>query len=297
MKKERGHYCHVCGRRRANEKFSGKDHARHICKDCAKEQRATARAKHKAFMASLSLPAAKLLQEFKSRQNPAQAAHLMRFFKTGPGQYGEGDRFLGLKVPITRALSKPYRGRLSLADYAIFLASEWHEVRLGALLLMGDQADALSKTGDAGRLHKLAAFYDQHLERANNWDLVDLSVCEILGPYWATAKPSNREIRDFLMTWADSGNLWRERAAMVATHSMQRMGSLDETFWLVERFISHSHDLMHKACGWMLREAGKRDVEALRAFLAKFHQQLPRTALRYAIEHMDSDERKKWMAK
>ena len=246
---------------------------------------------------SPSVLAIELMNEFESRSNPDQAANLLRFFKTGPGQYGEGDRFLGLKVPLTRALIKPYMGRFRLSDYATLLSSEWHEIRLGALLLMGDQAEALAKEKDVIGLEKLVKLYDAHLERVNNWDLVDLSVCEIMGPYWIVSKYSIKAIRQFLRHWADSGNLWRERAAMISTHSLQRMGRLDETFWLAERFINHPHDLMHKASGWMLREAGKRDREALRSFLATFHQRLPRTALRYAIEHMDKDERKKWMAR
>jgi 3-methyladenine DNA glycosylase AlkD len=244
----------------------------------------------------MSPSACALLQEFMTRRNPEQAAHLARFFKTGPGQYGEGDCFLGLKVPITRSLIKPYQGRLSLDDFVALLASEWHEVRLGTLLLMAERAQALAKARDVGALRQLMAMYDRHLERANNWDLVDLSVRDILGSYWQAAQPSDEEIRHLLLAWADSGNLWRERAAMIATHARQRMGSFDETFWLAERFIAHPHDLMHKAVGWMLREAGKRDIGALRAFLVQFHRHLPRTALRYAIEHMGADERKKWMA-
>ena len=238
-----------------------------------------------------------LLHEFTARRNPDQAAHLARFFKTGPGQYGEGDCFLGLKVPITRSLIKPYRGSLSLDDFVFLLASEWHEVRLGALLLMAERAQALAKARDVGALRQLADLYDRHLERANNWDLVDLSVRDIVESYWRAAQLPVAEIRRLLLAWAASGNLWRERAAMIATHARQRMGSLDETFWLAEYFIDHPHDLMHKAVGWMLREAGKRDPGALRAFLAQWHRRLPRTALRYAIEHMGADERKKWMAK
>jgi 3-methyladenine DNA glycosylase AlkD len=297
VKKEHGHVCKICGRCRANEKFSGKGHAQHVCKDCAKEQRTPARAKRKASVAGLSLPAAEMLQAFKERQNPPQAAHLARFFKTCPGQYGEGDRFLGLKVPITRELIKPYGGKLSLIDYAALLRSEWHEVRLGTLLLMCDHAKRLAKAADTGRMKTLMVVYDQNLERANNWDLVDLSVRDMVESYWKTMKSSNEEIRGILLSWADSGSLWRERSAMVATYARQRMGSLDETFWLAERFINHPHDLMHKASGWMLREAGKRDVEALRVFLSKFHRQLPRTALRYAIERLDADERARWMGK
>lgn len=242
-------------------------------------------------------PAAALLRELLSRSDPAQAAHLRRFFKTGPGQYGEGDRFIGLKVPVTRSLIKPYRAAFDREDFVVLLDSEWHEARLAALLLLGDRAARLAREGDAAGLDAVAALYDEKLDRANNWDLIDLSVNEIMGPFWTARKTPAREIMRQMETWADSGVLWRERAAMVSTLSRQRAGSLEETFRLAERFIPHRHDLMHKACGWMLREAGKRDLEALRSFLAVFHQKLPRTALRYAIERMDAAERKKWMAR
>lgn len=241
--------------------------------------------------------AVELLENFLAHADKAQAAILSSFFKTGPGQYGEGDRFLGIKVPITRTLIKPYRNRLTLKDHAFLLDSEWHEVRLGALLLLVDQAQRFAKCGDAEGLEVIVRFYDEKLDRANNWDLIDLSAYEIMGAYWSTGGRSAKEVRKLLQRWADSGALWRERAAMVATLARQRAGSLDETFWLAERFIDHPHDLMHKASGWMLREAGKRNIGALRAFLAKFYKRLPRTALRYAIEHMDKDERKKWMAR
>ncbi len=245
-----------------------------------------------------SRPAAeKLIGSFIAQANPHKAQHLMRFFKTGPGEYGHGDRFLGLVVPATRALIRPYRGRLALPDYDALLQSPWHEIRLGALLLLADQAKRLCRQGDLPGLRELAAFYDRRLERANNWDLVDMSVRDIMAAYWTCANATAAERRLLLATWADSGNLWRERAAMVATHAAQRLGSLAETFWLAERFIGHPHDLMHKASGWMLREAGKQDRAALRGFLAVFHQRLPRTALRYAIEHLDADERRKWMAR
>ena len=238
-----------------------------------------------------------LAAQFMSRKDPAQAEHLMRFFRTGLGQYGEGDRFLGIKVPATRAIISGFRRKLSLDDYDALLASEWHEVRLGALLLMGDYARALGKQGRISDLRELVQFYDSRLDRANNWDLVDMSVRDIMGAYWAHVQTGTRERRRLLKTWAGSGKLWRERSAMIATYALQRLGSLDETFWLAEFFIDHPHDLMHKACGWMLREAGKIDLEALRGFLAVFHRRLPRTALRYAIERMDADERGRWMAK
>lgn len=229
-------------------------------------------------------------------RDDAQAAHLMRFFKTGPGQYGEGDQFLGIKVPVTRSVIKPHRTTATPADCNTLLDSEWHEVRLAGLLLMTGIAHSLAKRHDRRSLQELVDLYDRRLDRVNNWDLVDLSVRDIMGAYWKCTGADAEERRAFLGHWATSGHLWSERSAMVSTYSLQRMGSLDETFWLAEHFIEHRHDLIHKAVGWMLREAGKIDREALRRFLATFHKRLPRTALRYAIEHMAPEERQKWMA-
>lgn len=238
-----------------------------------------------------------LIEEFTRHGDTGQAAHLMKFFKTGPGQYGEGDRFLGIKVPVSRSLIKPYRGKFGYTEYAALLASEWHEIRFAALLLMVDQANRHARQKDTAALRELVEFYDRHLHRANNWDLIDISAKDIMHAYWSRTKPDKAEIRVFLERWAGSDNLWRQRAAVLATFALLHLGSLDETFWLAEYFINHPHDLMHKACGWMLREAGKRDREALRGFLQKFHTRLPRTALRYAIEHFNQEERKKWLGK
>lgn len=245
----------------------------------------------------LSTAAREMVREFESRRDPLQAAQLMRFFKTDPGQYGEGDQFLGIKVPVTRQIAKSYQKRLSFADYDRLLDSKWHEIRLAALLMMGSDAERLAKADDTEELEELFQLYDRRLEQANNWDLIDLSVYRIMGAYWQAQRTPPRRVREQLSVWAESGHLWRERAAVIATMARLRAGSLKETFWLSERFIDHPHDLMHKATGWMLREAGKRDVEALRRFLKRFHRRLPRTALRYAIEHMDANERSKWMGK
>lgn len=242
-------------------------------------------------------PADALTREFLALRDDKQAVHLTRFFKTGPGQYGEGDRFLGIKVPVTRIRIKPYRGVATLEDCDVLLDSKWHEIRLASLLLIVDMAKRLAKQGDRNSLQELVELYDRKLERANNWDLIDMSARDIMGAYWQCNETKPRERRRFLKTWADSGNLWRERAAMVSTWATQRLGSLDETFWLAEYFINHKHDLMHKAVGWMLREAGKINRDALCDFLAKSHQRLPRTALRYAIEHLDPEERRQWMRK
>lgn len=245
----------------------------------------------------MTVHASELTELFLSAANPETARHLMRFFKTGEGQYGYGDQFLGLPVPATRALIKPFMGKLSLEEYNGLLDSPWHEIRLAALLLMVDSAGKMRKRRDLPGLTELVTLYDHRLERANNWDLIDVSVYNIMGAYWLCADTTTDERRQFLQRWADSGNLWRERAAMVSTLAMIRRDTLDDTFWLAEHFINHPHDLMHKASGWMLREAGKKNLDALRGFLEAFHMRLPRTALRYAIERMEPAERKKWMEK
>ncbi|MDR1947239.1 MAG: DNA alkylation repair protein [Desulfovibrio sp.] len=234
---------------------------------------------------------------FMDHGDTEKTRHLMRFFKTGIGQYGYGDQFLGLAVPVARSLIAPFKGKLDLSDFDRLLNSSWHEIRLAALLLMTDSAKQMLKRNDAVGLRELVAFYDKRLESANNWDLIDLSVYNIMGAYWQCANIEPAERKRFLRIWADSGNLWRERAAIVSTNALIRQGHLEETFWLAEYFINHSHDLMHKATGWMLREAGKKDIKALRDFLTVFHRRLPRTALRYAIERMEPAERKKWMDK
>lgn len=240
---------------------------------------------------------AAITEEFLSRRDPEQARHLLRFFKTGPGQYGEGDQFLGIRVPATRALVKVWRERASLSDCEALLDSPWHEIRLAALLILVHRAQTLGKGTDVVPLRQCVELYDRRLERANNWDLIDLSAWEIMGAYWKCDNTAVEQRKEFLGKWADSDNLWRNRAAMVSTYSTLRMGSFVETFWLAERFIGHPHDLMHKAVGWMLREAGKIDRDMLRGFLEEFNTRLPRTALRYAIEHMDRDERRRWMAR
>lgn len=188
----------------------------------------------------------KLTEEFTRHGDPKQAAHLMKFFKTGPGQYGEGDRFLGIKVPVTRSLIKPYRGKFDYTDYAALLASEWHEIRFAALLLMVDQANRHAGQKDPAALRELVEFYDRHLHQANNWDLIDLSAKDIMHAYWSLTQPDKAEIRAFLERWAGSDNLWRQRASVLATFALLHLGSLDETFWLAEYFINHPHDLCTK---------------------------------------------------
>ena len=240
---------------------------------------------------------AELTAIFLGAANSAKAQHLMRFFKTGVGQYGYGDQFLGLPVPLTRALVKPFAEKLSLPECSRLLDSPWHEIRLAALLIMVASAKRMLKQRNLAGLTELVTLYDQRLERANNWDLIDVSAYNIMGAFWICADTETDERRSFLKKWADSNNLWRERASIVSTLAMIRIDILEDTFWLSEYFIKHPHDLMHKACGWMLREAGKKNLDALRGFLEVFYKRLPRTALRYATERMEPAERKAWMEK
>lgn len=237
-----------------------------------------------------------LLAQLKEAGDDARAAHCLRFFRTGPGEYGEGDRFLGVTAPAARAVTKKFRGLVDLPGLDRLLAEPWNEARGAALALLTHEAAQAAKRGDAARLDELEAFYDARLDRVNNWNLVDCSVIDLMAAVWSGRGDDAKKIRARLDAWADSGHLWRERASMVATLALIRRGRLAETFRLAARFRAHPHDLMHKAAGWMLREAGKRDISALREFLARWTAALPRTTLRYAIERMEEEERKRWMA-
>lgn len=210
---------------------------------------------------------------------------LPRFFKTGPGEYGEGDMFLGVTVPLTRSVARAHR-QAGSAVLDKLLGSPWHEARLCALLIMVSQ----THKADDARRRALYDFYLSHTDDINNWDLVDLSAPAIVGGYLAD-KP-----RDALYRLADSPSLWENRIAMVSTIAFIRNGELDDTYRLASRLMAHKHDLMHKACGWMLREAGKRDPARLAAFVEDNCADMPRTMLRYAIERLAPDERRRLMA-
>lgn len=231
----------------------------------------------------------------------AQRDVLMRFFKTGKGEYGEGDRFLGLKVPQTRAVVKEAKLSVDFEEIERMLYSEWHEVRLCALLLLVEEMKAnlpKKKDDDAtlalkeGRRKEIAQFYLRHARRANNWDLVDLSCEYVLGVY---IRLSGREDYDILYSLAKSSNLWEQRIAIVTTLEFIRNCIFQPTIHISEMLLDHPHDLIHKAVGWMLREIGKRDKDVLTDFLEKNFSRLPRTALRYAIERFPESERQYWL--
>ncbi len=210
---------------------------------------------------------------------------LQRFFKTGPGEYGEGDVFLGVRVPAIRRVAR-LCGGLSLGEIRALLHSRYHEERLLALLTMVRRFEK----GDDALRQRLFGFYLRETRFINNWDLVDLSAPQIVGGWLS------RRDRSVLRTLAASADLWERRIAVLATFAFIRAGEFGETLALCERLISDPHDLMHKACGWMLREVGKRSVETLRRFLRAHAGRLPRTMLRYAIERLPEPERKAWLA-
>lgn len=241
-----------------------------------------------------------LLEE---QRNDEQRAVLMRFFKTGPGQYGEGDQFLGLKVPQTRAIVKEARLLVPLSEIAILTHSQWHEARLaGLLLLVEEMKAALPKKKDTAaealakvaRRKEIADFYLKHARQANNWDLVDLTCEYVLGPHLlldcADCMPT-------LMALSLSENLWEQRIAIVTTFYFIRNGIFGPTLAIADQLMNHPHDLIHKATGWMLREVGKRAKPLLVDYLSRNSQAMPRTMLRYAIEKFPEPERKAWLAR
>ena len=214
------------------------------------------------------------------------ARHAQGFFKTGPGQYGEGDVFLGIRVPQVRLLAKQYR-ELPLTEVRKLLRSPYHEVRMLALILMADAA----ARGDAATKRKLYDAYLADAHRVNNWDLVDVSAHFVVGGYLLDG---DRSVLDRL---AESENLWERRIAIVSTLAFIRNHEAEDTLRIAELLLNDREDLIHKAVGWMLRELGKRRPEELHAFLELHAARMPRTMLRYAIERMTDAERRRYMAK
>nr|WP_314830059.1 DNA alkylation repair protein [uncultured Prevotella sp.] len=203
-----------------------------------------------------------------------------KFFKAGKGEYGEGDRFLGVTVPNIRAIAKLHKD-ISIEEIRELIQSEWHEVRLCALIIMVEK----SKKKDEALRKELFNLYLSQTERINNWDLVDLSCRFIIGEYLLDKS------RDILYQLAQSPLLWDNRIAIVSTYAFIRKGQLEDTYALSDLMMQHPHDLMHKAIGWMLREAGKRDSERLYDYVMSHRADMPRTMLRYAIEKFSPKER------
>jgi len=227
-----------------------------------------------------------LSDTIRAAGNPERAAGVARFFKTAPGQYGAGDKFLGIPVPVQRRIARANRG-LPVADMLELLRSPWHEERLVALIMLVD-AHTRAEPREQLRLHRA---YLANTAHVNNWDLVDTSAEELVGSHIGTKGTR------MLEKLARSKSLWERRIAIIATFATIKQGDFEPTLLIAEQLLDDEHDLIHKAVGWMLREAGNRDIATERRFLERHAATMPRTALRYAIEKFGEKERKKYMAK
>ncbi len=266
--------------------------------------------------------AKEIIAHMESLHNEEQRRVLMGFFKTGPGEYGEGDEFLGLKVPKTRSVVSVVWKDLPLGEVPELLMNRWHEVRLCGLLVLVAKFEKLATKrleNDEKAIHgrdEIVTMYLQYAEQANNWDLVDLSVHKILG-HWlllpsklgrsesqkdgAAGRSQNFDNQDYKMKVLDelaqSPCLWKQRMSIVCSWKTTQMGDPSWCLRYAEIHLHHQHDLMHKAVGWMLREMGKRvSMSLLRDFLRQHVHEMPRTMLRYAIEKMTEQERQEWMS-
>lgn len=238
-----------------------------------------------------------ILSELKYLVDEEKKIVLPRFFKTGKGEYGEGDKFLGVTVPNIRSVATAHLDAVG-SDIAELLSSPWHEMRMCGLLIMVEHCKKTRKSawmkihspeeGENLRRQCLE-LYLAHTDRINNWDLVDLSAPTIVGDYLTDKK------RDILYHLAESSLLWEQRISIVSTFALIRNNDLDDTYMLAEKLLHHPHDLMQKAVGWMLREAGKRDKPRLMDFLDEHSLDMPRTMLRYSIEKFTDVEREYYM--
>lgn len=225
-----------------------------------------------------------LLREIKLHASPVKAKSSAWFFKTGKGEYGEGDKFIGLTVPQMRILATKYQA-INLSEVKKLLSSKIHELRFIALEIL---VIKFEKASDREK-KKIVDFYLKNLKNINNWDLVDTSAPYILGRYLLMRK------RKLLYRLAESNNLWERRIAIVSTFAFIKKGELNDTFQIIKKVLKDKHDLIHKAAGWMLREAGKKDETALRLFLDQYTRVMPRTMLRYSIERFPEKVRVKYL--
>jgi len=244
----------------------------------------------------------KLIDSMIAAGDDIQREVLMHFFKTGEGDYGEGDEFLGLKNPQTRAFVKQYQD-LDLDEIQCLVDSKYHEIRLCGFLILVEKYHKLQSARLVNDVNSMAErdgiidFYINNSKRANNWDLVDLSAPKLIGN-WMVERTIVQlpEKEDIVQQLAESDNLWQQRISMVFTWMTSRHNMPEYALRYAQLHLRHPHDLMHKAVGWMLRELGKCcGMDILRDFLADHRSQMHRTTLRYAIEKMDEKERQYWM--
>lgn len=230
------------------------------------------------------MSAARLCRIMDGLADPAIAAHSQRFFKTGKGEYAQGDQFLGIRVPPLRTLANKFR-TMELSEIQRLLDSKFHERRLCALFILIHRFDR----ANADQRKEIADFYLNNTHNINNWDLVDSSAYKILGKYLLD------QDRKILYRLCQSENLWERRIAIITTLQFIKSGQYADTLKLAEMLISDEHDLIHKAAGWMLREVGKRDLAVQRQFLEKHYKRMPRTMLRSAIENLPEVTRRQYL--
>ena len=225
-----------------------------------------------------------LIKELQEKANSEQAKILKRFFKTGEGEYGEGDIFLGVKVPEQRKIAKKYYG-LSLPKLQELLKSKIHEHRLTAVIILGEKY----KKANEREKENIFNFYLENAKNINNWDLVDLSAPKIVGGFLFDKD------KKVLYKLVQSENLWEKRIAIISTFAFIRKEEFEDCLAISELLLNDEHDLIHKAVGWMLREVGKRNLEVEEEFLKSHYKNMPRTMLRYAIEKFEEEKRKKYL--
>lgn len=230
-------------------------------------------------------------KELKKFGSTEKAKSSERFFKTGKGQYGEGDLFWGITLPEQRTIAKKYYKETTLLEVQNLLKDKVHECRLTGLIILVEKYKTASKEKDIKVQKQIFDFYIKNTKYVNNWDLVDGSASYIVGEYLLSKN------RDALYTLARSKNLWERRIAIVATHTFIKNSDFKDTLKISEILMTDTHDLIHKAIGWMLREVGKKDKKTLVDFLDKYKNKLPRTTLRYSIEHFNEKERKLFLGK
>lgn len=227
----------------------------------------------------------KIIAELKSVPNKEKAEIFQRFFKTGKGEYGEGDTFAGIAVPEVRDISKRYFKEMTLEEVEYFVQHKIHEYRLFGLLTL----TYTWKKADESKRKDIFDLYVKNLEYVNNWDLVDISAPNIVGEY---LKEKDRAI---LYELAENNNLWKQRISIISTFSFIRNKDFVDTLNISEILLHHKHDLIHKAVGWMLREVGKRDQDVEEEFLKRYYKEMPRTMLRYAIERFEEEKRQRYL--
>jgi 3-methyladenine DNA glycosylase AlkD len=240
----------------------------------------------------MDMKAADVREELKNMADPDKAAILQRFFKTGQGQYGEGDIFIGVMVPQSRQIAKKF-SQLPLAEIRTLLHSQFHEERLVGLLILVQRYSS-SASSNMEEREEIVKFYLDNIKQVNNWDLVDLSAPNLLGAHLINNRDQRRRL---LYRLAGSQNVWERRIAIVSTHYFIRRDDFSDTLKIAEMLLQDKHDLIHKAAGWMLREVGKRDAAVEEAFLEKHFNIMPRTMLRYAIERLPERKRNRYKKK